>query len=271
MPKPAPIETRGPPIKLIYEPVGGADMDALAFADYLKESISALKQTASLLADRTVSVRYVVQSLEKKSPEQVVLAPIIALTDRDLIHRVQVTHVETIDLLQRGVIPNYLDYPARLTYQRLGKLSEKANFSTQVIANGASTRSQAALKDSLDIELGLEHTSTGTVRGYIRTYQSAGGRRLIRIEPRVGKPILGHFRERDRAWVRSMIDVGYVEAHGRMRYRSGEHQPYYIDVEAFRKVDTIDAPSFRDIDGLAPSLTGDQSTDDFAAEARDAW
>lgn len=271
MPKPPKKETRGPPLRLQYRPEGGADVDALAFAGYLIESIRALKQTAALLSKGSVTVRYVVERLDKQSPEVVEIAPVAAAADQALIHRAQVAHVEALDGIARGEIPTYLDYPARLTYQRLGALSRKGHFKAQVSANGTSTTTGAELAESLNLQMAGEHTSYGTVRGHIHTYQSAGGRRLIRLVPRTGNSLIGKFRERDRVKIRGYIDVAYVEAEGLMRYRSGEYQPYFIDIERIRQLPVGDSPSFQDMDGFAPDLAGHRSADELVSEARDAW
>lgn len=274
MPTLAITEERGPPLTLIYRHPDGkdADVDAVAFAEFIVQSVRALTQTASLLEGRPVHIRYVIESLDKNSPETVALSPITTISDAPIVRRVQAQHVQTLEGIRRGLIPDFLDYPALQTYERLGELARKGNFVADVRVNGTSAIADAGLKNTIDLTLARERVSTGSVRGTIKTYQSAGNRRLIRIYPRAGASLLGHFRERDRTLVKSLVDGPLVEVEGRMRYKPGAYQPYFVDIEKIRPLDFEGSPSFADMAGFAPALIGeDQSPEDFVGDLRDAW
>lgn len=59
---------------------------------------------------------------------------------------------------------------------------------------------------------------------------------------------------------------------GDFYYRRGEHFPYKVivdDMEVFGNEE--DLPSFADIKGIAPYLTGEESSESFVARIREAW
>lgn len=64
----------------------------------------------------------------------------------------------------------------------------------------------------------------------------------------------------------------YVSVSGRCFYRHDKLRPYKMDV---RKMAVFPAgkshPSFEDIRGIMPNLTGGKSSEDFVRELRDEW
>lgn len=272
-PKPRPREVTGPPLKLTYHHHGGDDvpMNAVAFAEYLIESIKAVKQTANLLAGRVVPIEYKVEHLTKNSPEFVSVVPHVPDTFEGLIYEAQVQHVRTMSEMEDGRIPAFLDFPARMTYRRLGKLSKEGRFATRVQANGVDVMAGAKVAETLSLHLASEATSYGRIRGHIQEYKSAGSKRLIRIFPRVGQPLVGRFREADRTKILGMIDVAYVEAHGKMRFKSGEYEPYHMIIDSIEALNVEGAPTFADMQGFAPDILGGRDMDDFIGATRNGW
>ncbi|MGR3913927.1 MAG: hypothetical protein OD918_05290 [Gammaproteobacteria bacterium] len=64
----------------------------------------------------------------------------------------------------------------------------------------------------------------------------------------------------------------HVSVSGRCFYRHDESRPYKMDV---RKMEVsspgAQPPSFEDIRGIAPDMTGGKSSEDFVRELRDEW
>lgn len=272
-PKPRPRDVTGPPLALTFHHKDGDDipMDAVAFAAYLIDSIKAVQQIANLMSGRSIPVQYKVKQLHKNSPEYVQIVPYVPEPFADLVYAAQVRHVDTIREMESGQIPSFLDYPLRLTYRRLGQLSKQARFTARVQANGAEVESGAAMAETLALQLAREATSYGTIRGHIKEYKSAGSKRLVRIFPRVGEPLVGRFREADRVKILGLIDVAYVEARGKMRYKSGEYQPYHMDIDKIDGLETAAAPTFAEMQGFAPDILDGRSMDDFMGAARNGW
>lgn len=272
MPRPAPIVREGPPLTLVYEPLGGeaAEMDALAFASFLTESVRALRQIAVLISGKPVQVQYTISDLDKNSPDLVKLTPRVRLEDVPLIEQAQVQHIRTVAALQEGRVLSDLDFPALQTYLRLGGIAKTHRFVARVQTNGASAQVSRVLKDRLDLELKKDVWAYGSVRGRVRSYHAAGWRRLIRLYPRVGPAVVCHFKREHQEMVVSLIEK-FAMAEGRMRYRPNEYHPYHMEIESISEIDRSGAPTFADMEGFARNLAGDTPAEDFIREARDEW
>jgi hypothetical protein len=268
--KPVATHARGSTVTLRYLPLAGddAELDALGFAEYIAESIHALQITADLIAGRSIRTRYTVARLGKSSPAIIVVTPVVGVADVVVVEAAQVKHVLTLEEIQAGRIPSYLDLPALRRYQRLGQIAKRGGFETSVETGNASVVSGGGLKDRLDLALKRDQFTTGTARGCIRSYHAAGSRRLIRLYPRTGPALTCSFRERDRASVRALIDKN-VEVAGKMRYRPNEYFPYFLEIDTISQI--LPGPTFREMTGFAPAMTGDVAPEDFIRERRNGW
>lgn len=64
----------------------------------------------------------------------------------------------------------------------------------------------------------------------------------------------------------------YVSVSGECFYRPGEMVPYKMEVKGMEILPpSEDLPSFEDIYGMAPGLTGGKSSEQFVREIRDEW
>ena len=272
MAKPPIVEKQGPPLTLEYRPLGGnrAEVDAFAFADYLKESLAALRHTAELLAGRKVHLHYTLSGLQKQSPALVEVTPRVPVAEIPLISEAQEKHIHTIQELQSGKIPAFLDFPALQIYQRLGTIAKKHRFVAEVRVNRASVVAGADLKDRLDLELLKDQWVYGTIRGWLRAYYAARGHRLIRLYPRSGPPLVCHFRPSQKEKVRELIET-FVEAAGRMRYRPNSYHPDYMEIDKISSYGADAAPTFREMDGFVPDPAEGPASEDLVREMRDEW
>jgi predicted DNA-binding protein len=266
-------EQSGPPLTLRYTPDAGpdADVDAYAFAEYIQESIRALRQTAEILAGHNVNVRYVVNSLRKRSPAVVSIRPVASIPVINLITRAQKTHVETLRSIKTGVVPRHLDYPAIQTYKRIGDLNKRFHFVTEVKTDGEKVTAGADIKNRLDVELARDTFSHESARGWIRHYHAAGKRRLIRLYSHTGRALSCSFRERDQKRVRELIDQ-YVEVEGLARYRPNAYQPYHLEIKEIDELRGLEnSPSFEDMRGFAPRLAEGMTAEQYVREQRSGW
>src|SRR5262245_59711727 len=124
--RPADFPRRGDPIFLKYRPRGSdAEVDAVAFADYLRTEVAALRQTANALADEPVKVHYLITSIKKESPTSLELTPVVKMVQVPLMRRVHHEHVRIIGDLERGVVPTTVDFATLETYQKLGDIAKR--------------------------------------------------------------------------------------------------------------------------------------------------
>ena len=271
--KPGRIERKGTPITIRYSPEGAGGIDAVAFADYLRDTIRALRLTAESVAgdaDQSLGrVNYIVSRLNMQSPAEVELTPLARFASRRLVERSHHFHIKWISALEGGDVPSGVDFATLRAYRRLGEIAAKNNFRADVATNGHSATVTPDLKNRLDLELQKDQQSQGTIRGFIRSYHSAG-RHFIRIYPRVGRSVACRFRRSVANTVRNLIDR-FVQVDGVLRFRPGEFNPYFMEMRNIEWIDTENAPTFLDMDGAFADADLRGSAVDLVRAARDGW
>jgi hypothetical protein len=273
--KPGRLEQPGQPVRLRYvadSPTG--EIDALGFSDYLRETIHALQLTTETVADETGHViehiRYVVAELRMASPAEVVLIPQTSFADRKVVRAAQDRYVHWVSKLNEGTVPAEMDFATLRVYHKLGDIANRHRFTAETKANGSEASVGPRLKDKLDLELQKDQYSKGTVRGYIRSYHSAG-RRFIRIYPRVGPSLPCRFLEgKHGKTVRNLIDR-YVQVEGTLRFRPSAYHPYHMDMQQIEWIDVDSAPTFREMIGAFAGAFPSLPSEDVVRTDRDGW
>ncbi len=113
---------------------------------------------------------------------------------------------------------------------------------------------------------------TGTIEGILEALNIHAGANRFTIFPVSAEQgitciIPAKLHDKTLAAVRCKVAVT-----GELKYRPDSMLPFEVlvdDIQAFQPDKKL--PSFNDLRGIAPDMTGDKSTEEYLAELRDAW
>lgn len=166
-------------------------------------------------------------------------------------------------LIGYPALEDILDVTKRVLQRRIDK----------IFVNGiASTDFDADFAARIQKELTPTETCYGTVEGILEALNlHAGANRFTIFPVSVERGITCYIPE-------SLHDTAIravrhkVAVTGKLKFRPRDMLPSEVDVEDMTTFPPdSELPTFADLRGMAPQMTGDKSTEEYLAEIRDAW
>lgn len=173
------------------------------------------------------------------------------------------------------VVPPDVDTPALEAYLDMSiNVGEKLK-EFNVSAEGESVNIDYAFKKTLNDILGVDEISWGTVTGTLEAL-NFHSRNIFVIYPPVGAQRIqcdfGNDVDIKEKVLDAVKDKRYVRVGGELHYKPNLDFAYRIKVFELDVLPTSkDLPSYRDLKGIAPDLTGEQTTKQFLEGTEDAW
>jgi hypothetical protein len=124
-------------------------------------------------------------------------------------------------------------------------------------------------KEKLEIILGPDEITYGAISGRLE-YVNVHRKRNFRLYPLIGpRWIRGRFTEDLLPEVRKGLDR-HVTVFGKLLFKSWDKHPYAIVAQNIDVHESdSELPTFNDVKGIAPDLTGDVRSSDWVRKIRD--
>jgi hypothetical protein len=242
----------------------------------------ALKETEVCLRDGAktfTALDYRVIDLTHSSPSQFELQPITERGNRDYANRVLKTFTTELRrirnhsrLVARPEINRLIAYdeigPRKKSRVDEVRITLRERDVNRPIAPRKATVDKK-FKEKLEIILGPDEITYGAISGRLE-YVNVHNTRNFRLYPLIGpRWIRGRFTEDLLPEIRKGLDR-HVTIFGKLLFKSWDKHPYAIVAQ------TIDVhepdnelPTFNDVKGIAPDLTGDVKSSDWVRKIRD--
>lgn len=242
----------------------------------------ALKETEVCLRDgahKFTALDYRVIDLTHSSPSQFELQPITDKGNRDYANRVLKTFTTELRRIRsRSRLIARPDINRLIAYDEIGP-REKSHVATVRIALREKKRPthpvvreatvDKKFKQNLESILGPDEITYGAVSGRLE-YVNVHNTRNFRLYPLIGpRWIRGRFAGNLLPEIRKGLDR-HVTIFGKLQFKTWDKHPYAIVAQS---VDVHEPdnelPTFNDLKGIAPDLTGDLRSSDWVRKIRD--
>jgi hypothetical protein len=263
-------------IQLIGSDADGNDVRFSELITQLEAIKAALKETESCIHDGSIErpLDYRVVDLKHSSPATFVLEPILDNRTAGYTNRVLkgfTTELRRIREQRRLIAQPEMSRLA--AYRGIGRRPKSHIREVRIaLQEGHATREakiDQKFKENLKDILGPDIIANGAVSGKLE-YLNLHNVRKFRLYPNVGpKRINGTFREDKRAAVRSGMDQ-YVTVFGKLKYKTWDDFPYEVQAEDIQVHEPDEKlPTFNDLKGIAPGMTGDLNSAEWVRRIRD--
>lgn len=265
----------------------GAESDNrdVRFSDLIKqlEAVKiALKETEVSLRDgeKTFSaLDYRVIDLTHSSPSQFELQPITEKGNREYANRVLKTFTTELRrirknsrLVKKPEINRLIAYdeigPREKSHINEVRITLRERNVNRPIAPREATVDKR-FKEKLESILGPDEITYGAISGRLE-YVNVHNTRSFRLYPLIGpRWIRGRFTNDLLPEIRKALDR-QVTIFGKLQFKSWDKHPYAIVAQSIDIHESdSDLPTFNDLKGIAPSLTGDVRSSDWVRKIRD--
>jgi hypothetical protein len=242
----------------------------------------ALKETEVCIRDgahKFTPLDYRVIDLTHSSPSQFELQPIADKGNRDYANRVLKTFTTELRRIRsRSRLIARPDINRLIAYDEIGP-REKSHVDTVRIALREKKRATRPVtreatvdkkfKQNLENILGPDEITYGAVSGRLE-YVNVHNRRTFRLYPLVGpRWIRGRFTVDLLPEIRKGLDR-HVTVFGKLQFKSWDKHPYAMvahSVDVHEPDNEL--PTFNDLKGIAPDLTGNIRSSDWVRKIRD--
>ncbi len=250
-------------IQLIGADSDGNDVRFSELITQLEAVKTALGESESCLSQGNVEnpLDYRVVDLRHSSPATLVLQPIVE--NRTSQYTDRVLKAFTFELRRIRERQKLIQQPemGRLTaYKGIGKKPQSHIREVRIGLQEGATVRQAIIdekfKDNLKVILGPDIIAHGAVSGRLE-YLNLHNTRKFRLYPIIGpKRVNGTFREEQRGVIRNGMDQ-YVTVLGKLKYKTWDDFPYEVHAEEIQIHEPDEKlPTFNDLKGIAPQMTG---------------
>jgi hypothetical protein len=241
----------------------------------------ALKETEVCLRDGAKAftpLDYRVINLTHSSPSQVELEPITVMGNRDYANRVLKTFTTELRrirshsrLIARPEINRLIAYdeigPREKGHIDVVRIALREKHVTRPVVREATVDKK--FKQNLENILGPDEITYGAISGRLE-YVNVHNTRNFRLYPLLGpRWVRGRFTEDLLPEIRKGLDR-HVTIFGKLQFKSWDKHPYAVVAQ---KIDVHEPdnelPTFNDLKGIAPDLTGDIRSSDWVRKIRD--
>jgi hypothetical protein len=246
--------------------------------DFLRELDSirlALIHTEHLVSGRSErTVTYQVVDLSHNSPATIVIEanPIETVRrKRDYSHATLRNFVSSINTIRRtGRLPARVDTATLESYKALG--AKDSGTSRMLIRNaGKEVQIDETFRKKIDKITPPDEHALGTMTGMLEAVNLHNAS-TFNLYPIIGPTrVTCTFKASMRHQVIAALDH-HVTVQGQLNYKFKDRFPYSIDVQSIEVLpDEADLPTLYEARGIAPDITGDESSSDFINRIRDGW
>ncbi|MDQ3562993.1 MAG: hypothetical protein M3436_02265 [Pseudomonadota bacterium] len=253
-----------------------SDDDHLRLSDFtsqldaIRGALNRLEET--ITDDDKRAIYYRVIDLRHSSPAAVVLDAIPTDDSKDDITALVVDKfVGGIKLIQQGISPPGFTYDLFESFKKIAGPLRKRVSELSISTDSETIEVTKEIETYIDKIVGPDELTRGSISGTLEYFNVHAGANLFRIYPIVGpKKVECHFP--NELLSKAIAGVTkYVNVEGELRYKSREPFAYainVIDIEIFP--DDQQLPSILDLRGIAPSATGNLTSEEFVGLIRNA-
>ena len=214
---------------------------------------------------------YRVVDLRHNSPAAVILEPFPLDPQKNNAAAVVDRLLNTIRNINEGSVPADID---SVTLEKIGKIAKPYKRRVQevlITCDNEQVRVPKTFEASIVKIIGEDQIFDGSFDGMLEMINFHGGVNRFNIYPTVG-PARLNCRFSDELLKPAIEAVGkYVRVTGKIKQKQRDRFPYGIDAAQVETLPTeVDLPSFKDIRGIAPNLTGGMTSEDFVRSLRNA-
>jgi hypothetical protein len=213
-----------------------------------------------------------IAELSYSSPIRVVLEPKPIAPYRTTGHFVIARLKHVTDMIVAGGDLSGLDADLLEDIKSLATPVGKSVKTATLVFNGSAVDLTPRIAHQLEIALSVEDECDGSLEGDLDQINIHEGANVFHIYPQVGPSrVTCHFPVK--LFDDAIAAVGRrIEVFGTLRYRARAPFPHQIAVNDLEIIEReSDLPDWEDLRGRAPGATGEQSSEAFIRELRDAW
>ncbi|MDO8811391.1 MAG: hypothetical protein Q7J38_05105 [Gallionella sp.] len=178
----------------------------------------------------------------------------------------------TVSSIQRGIIPDDVDYSILEDLREIAAPVGRGVTTTQLSVGNEHVDMTEVFAKRIDVALADVEYCHGSVEGRLEQINIHAGANVFTVYPEFGaSSITCHFphdlREDAIAAVNRRVSV-----YGNMKYRKNAPFPHHIDIEHLEIYQDADSlPSFDDLRGIAPSIGDGTPSEEVIRELRNGW
>lgn len=261
-------------IKLIIEGLESDDGHVRLeyFLKTLKNLYSSLSKFDCKEAGGKRASDFVVVGLSHSSPATVELEA-RQIKDRPDVRALVFNKLKsTVSSIQRGVIPDDVDYSILEDLREIAAPVGRGVTTTQLIVGNEQVDMTEVFAKRIDVALADVEYCHGSVEGRLEQINIHAGANVFTVYPEFGaSSITCHFPRELREDAIAAVNRR-VSVYGNMKYRKNAPFPHHIDIEHLEIYQDADAlPSFDDLRGIAPSVGEGAPSEEIIRELRNGW
>jgi len=253
-----------------------ADNEHLRLSDFISQ-LDAIRGALTRLEENITgtekrSIYYCVVDLKHSSPATIVLDAVPMENARDdLTNLVVDKFVGGLNLIRKGIAPQGFGYELLESFKKIAEPLRKRVSELSISTDSDKAEVTKDIETEIDKIIGPDEITRGSISGTLEYFNIHGGANHFRIYPIVGpRKVDCHFPKDSLQKALAGV-TKYVNVEGELRYKSSEPFAYAInvmDIEIFP--DDEQLPSILDLRGIAPSATGNLSSEEFVGLIRNA-
>ena len=258
------IEGADPPLKRVRV------KDLIRELNLLLNSLSQIE--TGLRPSPGENLFYHIVELSYGSPATVGIEPIPYEKTIDSSHQVHTEFCSIVRRLEKGESLKE-KVPDGLLESLLGMAAPvgKTLSSVKILAEDESFILGQSFHKKVEELLRPEETYPGFIRGMLEAINVHGGINIFRIYPDIGPvKVTCHFPTELQNSAVGAIGR-FVEVRGTLKYKVTASFPHEVEVSNLETFpDELELPKLNDLRGIAPKATGEQSSEDFIRDVRNA-
>ena len=254
----------------------GGKMRLKEFIDSLEVIIAGLKDIEKRLNGTGRSTReYKIVHLSQNSPATIKIEPILGKNDAEEVGldfaQAFNAFLDNLKYIKgKKAVPEYLDYHAVEKYMDLSNLRTRHLAAITIGSGRKKVLIDEQFAENIKIAVGEDEFENDTVVGELDAI-NIRNQKVFYIYPLLGaKKIKCTFDDNMLEKVKSALGRR-IEVAGRVRYKGWDKYPYAMNVEKILDVypKDEDLPTFNDIVGAQPHITGELDVIEFVRKLRD--
>jgi hypothetical protein len=231
----------------------------------------ALRHTEEMIAKSKPALSYKVTAISYSSPLMLELEPETEDVERKKLSQETVIQFTggMRSILQKKELPPHFDAAISEAYAQIGRRVGKTISRLVISANGDSFTIPSSFQAETKAMLGAGLTAYGSIKGRMEAINLHKQKKEFRIYPHVGPDRVVCFFPHD--LMESAIGAvnKYITVFGKLRYRARSEYPHEIDVDRIEiHPPDEELPSFLELKGIAPDMTGGLTSEDFIRKKR---
>lgn len=261
-------------IKLIIEGLesDGGHVRLEYFLKALKNLYSSLSKIDSKEAGGKRASEFIVVGLSHNSPAMVELEARAIKNRPDIRSVVFDRFNNAVSSIQRGIIPNDIDYNVLEDLREIASSVGKGVAATYIDTGNEHVGLTDVFVKHIEVALADVEYCYGSIEGRLEQINIHAGANIFTIYPEFGaKSVTCHFSKELTDDAIAALNTR-VCVYGNMKYRKNDPYPHHIDIEHIDIYQDVgNLPSFDDLYGIAPNIGDGKPSEELIRELRDVW